>query len=82
MTRLTEFRQASRAWLQANCPESQRLPIVKREQIWGGRRRIFPSADAQVWFERMRDKGWTAPEWPTAYGGGGLSAAEAGILTQ
>ena len=82
MTRLTEFRQASRAWLQANCPESQRLPIVKREQIWGGRRRIFPSADAQIWFERMRDKGWTAPEWPTAYGGGGLSAAEAGILTQ
>lgn len=76
------FKKEVRTWLKANCPESQRQPIVKEEQIWGGRRREFPSPDAKLWFERMRDKGWTAPQWPTQYGGGGLSAAEGKILEQ
>jgi len=76
------FRQEVRTWLEANCPDSQRQPIIKEEQIWGGRRRKFASPDAKLWFERMRDKGWTAPEWPTAYGGGGLSATEAKVLEQ
>ena len=30
----------------------------------------------------MRDKGWFCPEWPKKYGGGGLSAAEAGVLKE
>ena len=30
----------------------------------------------------MRDQGWTAPEWPTEYGGGGLSEEQAGILKE
>lgn len=71
-----------RNWLEANCPESQRQPIVKEEQIWAGRRRTFPSDDARTWFEHMRDKGWTAPEWPTEYGGGGLSAGQAKVLEE
>jgi alkylation response protein AidB-like acyl-CoA dehydrogenase len=25
----------------------------------------------------MRDKGWFCPDWPEAYGGGGLSRADA-----
>ena len=75
---LHNFRDDVRNWLEANCPESQRQPIVKEEQIWGGRRRVFPSDDARTWFERMRDKGWTAPEWPAEYGGGGLSAEQGG----
>ncbi|MCB1700861.1 MAG: acyl-CoA dehydrogenase family protein [Pseudomonadales bacterium] len=82
MTSLDNFRLEVRQWLETNCPESQRQPIIKEEQIWGGRRRIFPSPDARLWFERMRDKGWTAPDWPTEYGGGGLSAAEAKVLEQ
>ena len=41
--------------------------------VWGAREMEFPSADAQVWFERMRDKGWFCPEWPVEYGGAGLS---------
>ena len=36
----------------------------------------------KLWLERMADKGWTAPEWPTEYGGGGLSRDEAKILDQ
>ncbi|MCB1695572.1 MAG: acyl-CoA dehydrogenase family protein [Pseudomonadales bacterium] len=82
MNKQDAFRQEVRTWLEANCPDSQRQPIIKEEQIWGGRRRKFASPDAKLWFERMRDKGWTAPEWPTAYGGGGLSATEAKVLEQ
>ena len=30
----------------------------------------------------MADRGWTVPDWPSAYGGGGLSAAETKILKE
>lgn len=80
MSDLNTFREETRAWLEANCPESQRQPIVKEEQIWAGKNRTFPSDDAKLWFERMRDKGWTAPTWPAEYGGGGLSPEEARVL--
>jgi alkylation response protein AidB-like acyl-CoA dehydrogenase len=30
----------------------------------------------------MAEKGWTTPTWPKEYGGGGLSPAEARVLTQ
>jgi len=77
---LKAFTIETREWLEANCPESQRQPIVKEEQIWAGKHRQFPSEDAKLWFERMRDKGWTAPTWPTQYGGGGLNPEQARIL--
>jgi len=76
------FRAEMAAWLEANCPESQRQPINQAEQIWGGRRRRFPSADAQAWFEAARDRGFTAPEWPEQYGGAGFSSEQAKILRQ
>jgi acyl-CoA dehydrogenase len=77
---LDQFRREVRQWLEANCPESQRQPITPAEQFWGGRRGSFPSEDARMWYERMRDKGWIAPEWPTQYGGGGLSDQQGKII--
>ena len=82
MSDLETFRAETRAWLEEHCPESQRQPILRREQIWGGRNRVFPSADAQAWFEAMAERGWTAPTWPKEYGGGGLSIEEAKVLQQ
>ena len=82
MEDLNQFRLEVRAWLAANCPPSQRQPMGADDQYWGGRRGKFPSEDAKLWFERMRDKGWTAPEWPTQYGGGGLSPQEARVLKE
>ena len=82
MSDMDSFRLETRAWLEAHCPVSQRQPIVREEQIWAGSRSTFPSEDARQWFEAMRDKGWTAPTWPTEYGGGGLSSDEARILEQ
>ena len=76
------FRQEVRDWLQANCPESMRTPPVREEQVWAGLNQSFPSEDAKIWFERMRDKGWTVPEWPTEYGGGGLDESQAKILKE
>jgi len=76
------FRQEVREWLETHCPVSQRQPIVREEQIWGGSQATFPSADAQAWFEAMRDRGWTAPSWPAEYGGGGLDPDRARILEQ
>jgi len=79
---LDRFRLEVREWLEANCPESQRKPVTPGEQYWGGRRGSFASEDARLWFERMRDKGWVAPEWPQQYGGGGLTAREAKVLAE
>jgi acyl-CoA dehydrogenase len=79
---LDQFRSEAREWLEANCPESQRQPMTPEEQYWGGRRGKFASEDAQLWFERMRDKCWIAPEWPAEYGGGDLSAQQAKIITE
>ena len=76
------FRTEARAWLETHCPPSQRQPIVREEQIWAGSKATFPSEEARLWFEAMRDRGWTAPTWPTQYGGGGLDAEQARILEQ
>lgn len=82
MENLETFRVEVREWLEANCPDSQRQPMKPDDQYWGGRRGTFPSEDAKIWFERMRDKGWIAPEWPTEYGGGGLGPREARIVKE
>ena len=47
------------------------------DTFWGGRNAKFASEPQRVWFERMRDKGWTVPHWPKEYGGGGLDGEEA-----
>ncbi|MEZ5571892.1 MAG: acyl-CoA dehydrogenase family protein [Halioglobus sp.] len=82
MEDLEQFRMEVRAWLEVNCPESQRQPMTQEDQYWGGRRGKFSSEDAKLWFERMRDKGWTAPEWPSEYGGGGLSPQQGRVLKE
>ena len=83
MPNLEEFRQQTRAWLEENCPASMREPIKSdKDQCWGGRNRVFASDDQRVWLERMAERGWTAPQWPKEYGGGGLSREEAKVLKQ
>ena len=82
MTSLDTFRSETRAWLQENCPESMRTPMPEREMPWGGRNASYPNPDTKVWMDRMAARGWTAPEWPAEYGGGGLSNEENKILQQ
>lgn len=80
MSAIEQFREQTRSWLEANCPPSQRKAIPEGEMVWGARDVEFPDADAQLWFERMRDKGWFCPDWPQAYGGGGLSPEYNAVL--
>lgn len=83
MTNPEEFHRETRAWLEDNCPPSMRRPIKSdKDQCWGGRNWVFESEDQRLWLERMAERGWTAPQWPAEYGGGGLSREEAKILQQ
>src|SRR5258707_12578008 len=52
------------------------------DTFWGGRNAKFSGEPQRVWFERMRDKGWTVPHWPREYGGGGLDPEQAKIVRQ
>lgn len=80
---LQAFRAETRAWLEANCPAEMRTaPSGDDDMCWGGRKWTFASDAQKQWLERMAARGWTVPEWPKAYGGGGLSKDEAKILAQ
>jgi len=81
MSDLDKFGAETRAWLGANCPSDMRLPLEDDDdRYWGGRDAKFKSESQRLWFERMLARGWTVPEWPKEYGGGGLSREEGKIL--
>ncbi len=82
MAELDDFRAETRAWLEANCPASMRTPMPGDETPWAGRKGTFKNPDSKIWLDLMAAKGWTAPTWPKAYGGGGLSRGEAKVLEQ
>ena len=80
---LESFRRETRAWLEANCPAEMRQPVVEEGDVcWGGRRWKFKNDAQRAWLERMAERGWTVPEWPKDYGGGGLSKEEARVLRE
>jgi alkylation response protein AidB-like acyl-CoA dehydrogenase len=80
MAAIHQFREDTRAWLADNCPLSLRGPQSEAAMIGGGKKQVFSNPDAKVWFDRMAAKGWTAPMWPTEYGGAGLSKEEYLVL--
>ena len=81
MADLNEFRAETRAWVEDNCPPEIRGRKKGEEDfVWGGRNAVFPTPHHKLWLERMAARGWTAPEWPSEYGGGGLSREEAKVL--
>ncbi|RKR02708.1 acyl-CoA dehydrogenase family protein [Maricaulis maris] len=82
MSDLESFREEVRDWLDANCPAEMRRPMAsENDAVWGGKKTKY-SEPQQLWLDRMASKGWTVPEWPTEYGGGGLDKAEAKVLRQ
>ncbi len=83
MANLETFRSETRSWLEANAPAS----LIggggnEIEGVWGGKKWVPEVEDQRVWLERAAEKGFTAPTWPTEYGGGGLDKDEAKVLTQ
>jgi acyl-CoA dehydrogenase len=83
MADLDAFRQETRAWLEAHCPAEMREPMRdESDACWGGRDAVFKNEAQKSWMEVMAARGWTVPDWPKEYGGGGLSPAETKILRQ
>jgi alkylation response protein AidB-like acyl-CoA dehydrogenase len=80
---LEQFRQETRAWLEENCPASMRTPIKGFDEAYnGGRNPEIDHPDQKIWCDRMAERGWTVPHWPSEYGGGGLSKEEVKVLRQ
>jgi alkylation response protein AidB-like acyl-CoA dehydrogenase len=80
---LETFRADTRAWLEANCPPELREPVRSdADVVWGGRDQSKMTPAQKQWMDAMGAKGWTVPDWPKAYGGGGLSPAETKILRE
>jgi alkylation response protein AidB-like acyl-CoA dehydrogenase len=83
MADLEQFRTEIRKWLLDNSPQNVRgLVLALGEGNWGGRKATYPNPDMKRWLDVMAERGWTAPEWPTQYGGGGLSKPEAKVLRE
>jgi len=88
MSDLDTFREETRAWLDASCPQEMRWQTGAGANLmmgdglaWGGRKEKL-AAPAKQWLEAMAERGWTAPTWPKEYGGGGLDKGEAKVLQQ
>src|SRR3954465_14956337 len=79
-TDLDAFRAEARDWLEANFPASLRrdASAVTDAEATGAK----VTGDAALWKQRMGEKGWGTPTWPTQYGGGGLGRAEAKVLAE
>jgi alkylation response protein AidB-like acyl-CoA dehydrogenase len=77
-TDLDAFRAEAKGWIEANFPaelKGKPNPMMREEAV-------EPSAAQQAWKKAMGEKGWGVPTWPAAYGGGGLSPAEARVVQQ
>ena len=72
----------ARSWLAANCPIEKRGSMREEDHCFGGVRWTYAHDSQRVWLQRMAERGWTAPEWPREYGGGGLTKTEAQILRE
>jgi len=73
------FRAEAKTWLDENFPAALKAdPAAQLADMMGGK--LTP--DAALWKQRMGEKGWGTPTWPTQYGGGGLSRTEARILAE
>ena len=75
---LQAFRKQAKAYIGENCPDSMRNKSVHFEDAF----EIYNNVAADKWRDAMVERGWTAPTWPTEYGGGGLNFEENQVLQQ
>jgi len=82
MTDIDIFRSETRDWLEANCPPEMREPVgSEKDANWGGRKADYQPGQ-KAWMDAMASRGWTVPDWPVAYGGGGLTPAQTKALRE
>ena len=85
------FRDEARQYIQSALPQHYKDQIANRhsqenpeagwqfDMMHGGE---HAKAAAQQWMEALNAKGWSAPSFPAAFGGAGLSTIEQFILKQ
>ncbi|MBD3646598.1 MAG: acyl-CoA dehydrogenase family protein, partial [Pseudomonadales bacterium] len=80
-TDLNAFRDEVRAWLKENFPGSlaNKGDVILETSMEGDG---LNDKDAEQWRQRLAEKGWGAPTWPTEYGGAGLSQPEARVIAE
>jgi len=76
---LDAFRAQVRAWLAAHFPPSLKGKDNAMSAVEGPHAN---SPEEDAWQQAMGEKGWGVPTWPSEYGGGGLSRAEAHVLQE
>ncbi len=82
MTDINIFRSETRDWLEASCPLEMREPVgSEKDANWGGRKADYQPGQ-KAWMDAMASRGWTVPDWPVAYGGGGLTPAQTKALRE
>ncbi len=60
-----------------------RTPMkAESDQVWGGRSAVYQNPESKQWLDAMAKRGWTTPDWPKEYGGGGLNREEVKVLNQ
>ena len=74
MTVVDTFRREARAWIRENAPTSLwgTSAAGPFDGFWGGERHLAVADDVLRWRDLACEKGWSAPDWPKEYGGGGL----------
>ena len=76
---LDAFRAQAREWLAAHFPPSLKGKDNAMSAVEGP---TEEDSEQRGWREAMGAKGWGVPTWPSEYGGGGLSRAEARVLQE
>ena len=79
MSALAEFRVEARAWVEENIPASLR---GTSEVFNGGRKTPLANPESVRWAEICYERGYTAPAWPTEYGGAGMTPEEQQALRE
>ncbi|MCA9578706.1 MAG: acyl-CoA dehydrogenase family protein [Myxococcales bacterium] len=79
---LREFRAEMRAFMREEAPKSLlgTSPCGPFDGYWGGKLHPEVPADVLRWRDVTLARGLTAPTWPKAYGGAGLTFAHAKVL--
>lgn len=82
MSELAAFREEARAWIREHAPKSLwgMSGSGPFEGYWGGTKCEETDPDLLRWRDLGIEKGWTAPSWPKAYGGAGLSHEQEDII--
>ena len=71
------FRKEVRSWLEANIPQDMRMPVDEEKD--------YSPQMHEFWKKfqrRLGEKGWLFPTYPREYGGGGLSADKAAVISE